>query len=130
MLASAKQKVMLSATWIADNDLKIIHAATLDDCAVNPDSWIDDGLIFSIEIDEKRFFPFYALDPSQKFFPYKILAEILKVFDGSKSGWGVAFWFSSISGFLGPQSPQALLLSNPDRVLAAAQDEMLGITHG
>lgn len=130
MLESAKQKVMRSTTWITGNDLKIIYAATLDDCAVNLDSWIDNGLIFSIEIDEKRFFPFYALDPLQKFFPYKILAEILKVFGGSKTGWGVAIWFSSISGFLGSQSPQTLLSSNPDWVLAAAKDEMLGIIHG
>lgn len=130
MLASAKKAVIRSATWIYRDDFKRIIEVSSGDYVTTPESLIEDGRIFSIEIDGKMCFPFYVLDPALKLFPHKMLSEILNVFGKSKNGWGAAFWFASVSGFLGGQCPQDLILDSPERVLAAAHNEMLGITHG
>ena len=38
--------------------------------------------------------------------------------------------FQSVNGFLGGKRPQDLLATDPDRVIAAARDEVLGVLHG
>ena len=47
-----------------------------------------------------------------------------------KYGWGLAYWFASANSLLGGKRPQDVLATSPDRVLAAAADEMAGIAHG
>jgi hypothetical protein len=129
MLADAKKAVFQSTTWVARDDFQTILIVSPDD-AVTPEGLLEDGRIFAIEVDGAKLFPFYALDPSLGFLPHKTLAEILNIFSWSKSGWELAFWFSSVTGFLGGQRPQDLLIKYPERVLVAAQDYSLGITHG
>jgi hypothetical protein len=41
----------------------------------------------------------------------------------------MAYWFRSENSFLGGNRPQDLLASAPDRVIAAAVDEILEMTH-
>jgi hypothetical protein len=62
--------------------------------------------------------------------PYKALAEVLKTFGETKSGWDVAFWFAGLNSFLGDQRPQDLSATRPELVIAAAQDEVDGVQHG
>lgn len=73
------------------------------------------------------YFPRYALDPSLDYRPAKSLAAVLAVFRGLKSDWGVAYWFASVNSFLGGKRPQDLLLQQPDRVVAAAEDAIAGV---
>ncbi|OZY86055.1 hypothetical protein CBP51_03215 [Cellvibrio mixtus] len=129
MLADAKKAVFQSTTWVARNDFQTLLMVSPGD-AVTPESLLEDGRIFAIEVDGAKLFPFYALDSSMGFLPHKILAEIINVLGNSKNGWSAAFWFASVSGYLGGQSPQNLLIKNPERVLAAAQSYAQGITHG
>ena len=62
--------------------------------------------------------------------PAKGLVRVLKVFRGNKDDWGLAYWFASANSFLGGKRPQDLLISKPDRVVAAAEDEVAGVLHG
>ena len=48
----------------------------------------------------------------------------------AKDGWGLAYWFASANSFLGGKRPQDVLLESPERVLAAAADEMAEVAHG
>lgn len=58
------------------------------------------------------------------------MAEVLRVFDGKKEGWGLAYWFASVNSYLGGKRPQDLLIAAPARVVAAVEDEVAGVTHG
>ena len=56
--------------------------------------------------------------------------EVLEIFGESKDSWGLAYWFSSVNSFLGGKRPQDVLAKQPDRVIAAAVDELEGVVHG
>ena len=71
-----------------------------------------------------------GLDVEAGYRPLKPLAPILAVFGTAKDGWGLAYWFASANSFLGGKRPQDVLPKSPDRVLAAADDEMAEIAHG
>jgi hypothetical protein len=47
-----------------------------------------------------------------------------------KDEWGIAYWFQSSNSFLGGKRPQDLLSSAPQRMLAAAEDEVQEVAHG
>jgi hypothetical protein len=72
----------------------------------------------------------YAFQDHAGHRPEPDLTVILDVLRTKKDGWGIAFWFSSRNGFLGYRRPQEVLCSDADKVLLAAKDEVLGITHG
>jgi len=42
----------------------------------------------------------------------------------------MAYWFMSSNSFLGGKRPQDLLMSAPEKVIAAAQDEVQAVAHG
>ncbi|KPA88153.1 hypothetical protein PF66_05385 [Pseudomonas asplenii] len=42
----------------------------------------------------------------------------------------MAYWFRSDNSMLGGKRPRDLLACAPDRLMAAAQDEVLGVAHG
>ena len=58
------------------------------------------------------------------------MADVIGILAGHKDGWGMAYWFQSVNGFLGGKRPQDLLATDPDRVIAAARDEVQGVLHG
>jgi hypothetical protein len=64
--------------------------------------------------------------------PWNLAAEhnILRVFGDTKDSWGLAFWFAGLNSFLDDQRPQDLLAADPERVIAAAKDEVEGVQHG
>lgn len=130
MLAKAKQLTLVTTSWFTAQDLNNIRLRNSVASLEHPDEWILSKRIFAVEIGEKEFIPFYALNPEQNFSPHTILTEILEVFSGKKNSWSMAFWFSAMSGYLGGERPKDLLTTQPELVLAAAKDESQGVTHG
>jgi hypothetical protein len=55
------------------------------------------------------------------------MSQVIEVFDGHKDGWGMAFWFLSANSF---GNDRRTYLLDPERVIAAARDEVQGIEHG
>lgn len=92
-----------------------------------PNKWKEDWHCRHRGVD---YFPSYALDPSTGYRPAEGLARVLGVFRGRKDDWGLAYWFASVNSFLGGKRPQDLLIDQPDRVFAAADDEVAGMRHG
>jgi hypothetical protein len=130
MLAAAKQLTIVTTSWINTRDLQTIRKQASSVPKEHPAVWVARRSVFTVQIAEEEFLPFYALDPYKDFSPYEILTEIIKVFAVRKNDWGMAFWFGAANGFLGGKLPKDLLSTHPHLVLAAAKDEVEGITHG
>ena len=62
--------------------------------------------------------------------PIPGLKDILSILYPMKNGWGVSFWFISPNALLGGKRPQDLLSTEVNRVILAARDEAVGVTHG
>ena len=98
--------------------------------SAQPNKWKRQGQIFAIHHKGIDYFPGFGLDPDRGFRPLKALADVIGILAGHKDGWGMAYWFQSVNGFLGGKRPQDLLATDPDRVIAAARDEVQGVLHG
>lgn len=92
--------------------------------------WKKDQLIFSVRYDGTEYFPCYALDPGADHRPAEALSEVLAIFRDRKNDWGIAIWFASLNSYLGGRRPQDLMTEQPRRIIAAAEAEAAGITHG
>lgn len=130
MLICAKRAVLNSTRWLSATEIKDLHGFNDKSPAEQPAEWLREGKIFSIHHDGAEYFPSYALDGMSGYRPLEIMSDVLKVFGATKDGWGIAFWFASVNGFLGGKRPQDLLTLQPGEVLAAAYDELQGIAHG
>jgi len=92
--------------------------------STRPNKWKRLQQIFAIDLHGVvDYFPGYGLDPAG-YRPRAPMGQVLKVFGGAKDGWGLAGWFLAVNSVLGGRRPQDLLATKPERVIAAAQDEM------
>jgi hypothetical protein len=130
MMVDAKSTILRSGDFLPAGDIARMAGYSPKNPSAQPNKWKRDGAIFAFQHKGIDYFPRYALDPMESYRPYKALAEILKIFGETKSGWGAAFWFAGINSFLDDQRPQDLLATRPDLVIAAAQDEVDGVQHG
>lgn len=130
MMVDAKSTILRSGDFLPASDIAGIAGYSPKNPSAQPNKWKRDGAIFAFQYKGIDYFPRYALDPLESYRPYKALAEVLKNFGETKSGWGAAFWFAGLNSFLDDQRPQDLLATRPDLVIAAAQDEANGVQHG
>jgi len=130
MTAEARKSVLETGDWMTAAEVAKIAGFSTTNPSAQPNKWKREGQIFAIHHRGTDYFPGYALDASTHYRPAKGLARVLEVFRGKKDDWGLAYWFASVNSFLGGKRPQDLLISKPDRVLAAAEDEVAGLLHG
>lgn len=130
MVADARKAVLENGDWLTAAEVARAAGFSASNPSAQPNKWKKEGLIFAVRHRGVDYFPGYALDPSAGFRPVKVLARILEVFRGKKDDWGLAYWFASVNSFLGGKRPQDLLASEPERVIAAAEDEVIGVVHG
>jgi len=130
MIARSRQAVLEGADWLTAVQVATLAELSLSNPSTQPNKWKRQRQIFAIHHHGVDYFPGYGLDPNTSYRPLKALSEVLEVFDGQKDGWGLAYWFLSANSFLGGQRPQDLLASRPDRVIAAARDEVQEVAHG
>ncbi len=130
MLAKAKKAVLEGSEWLTAMELAELAGLSTRNPSAQPNKWKKAGKIFAINHAGIDYFPGYALDPKSGYRPYKSLTKILQVFSGHKDSWGVAIWFASQNSFLGTERPLDQIKNEPDRVLAAAMDDVQEIAHG
>ncbi|HDC4501870.1 hypothetical protein [Enterobacter kobei] len=130
MLIKARKAVLDSGDWLSAAELTQLAQLSTTNPSAQPNKWKKSGQIFAIHHNGVDYFPGYGLDRDANFRPLKALAQVIEVFDGHKDGWGMAFWFLSANSFLGGKRPQDLLATDPERVIAAARDEVQGVEHG
>ena len=119
-----------SGDWVTASQLAQMAGLSTTNPSAQPNKWKRQGLIFAINHNSNDYFPIFALDPEHGYRPFKFMKAVLEVFGESKSGWGLAYWFAGVNGFLGGKRPQDILLNDPERVVAAAEDEVMGLLHG
>lgn len=129
MAGRARHAVLKGADWLTAAQLAEIAGLSTSNPSTQPNKWKRQKQIFAIHHNGTDYFPGYALDPATGYRPYKSLKSILEVFGDEKDGWGLAFWFLANNSFLGGHKPQDLLATDPERVLAAAKDEMEPVAH-
>lgn len=130
MLTRAKQDVLDSTRWLAAAEIEALRRSHSRTAVDGASEWLRNGRIFSIHHDGREYFPCYALDALAGYRPLRVVSNVLAAFGTTKDSWGVAFWFASASSYLGGKRPQDLLVTQPDQVVAAAYDELQGISHG
>ena len=130
MLVAARKAVLASGDWLSATELASLAGFSPRNPSAQPNKWKRQGQIFAIHHKGIDYFPGFGLDPDRGFRPLKALADVIGILAGHKDGWGMAYWFQSVNGFLGGKRPQDLLATDPDRVIAAARDEVLGVLHG
>ncbi|MCO6055548.1 hypothetical protein NG726_02515 [Pseudomonas sp. MOB-449] len=130
MVARAKKAVLESGDWLSAADAARLCGYSEKNPSTQPNKWKREGKIFAILHHGNDYFPAYGLDPHQGYRPQKAMAEVLKVFGTTKDAWGLAYWFTSVNSFMGGKRPQDLLATQPERVIAAAKDELQGVVHG
>ena len=129
MMLRAKAAVLEGADWLTAAQVASIAGLSEKNPSAQLHKWKRDGAIFAIRRSGIDYFPGYGLDPDQEYRPRRALKKVIEQFDGSKEGWGLAFWFQSANSFLGGKRPMELLAKKPDAVIAAAADEMVGVVH-
>lgn len=130
MLVTARKAVLESGDWLTAAEVAQLAGFSPRNPSAQPNRWKKQGQIFAIQHHGVDYFPAYGLAADTGFRPHKALAQIIEIFDGHKDAWGMAYWFLADNGFLGGRRPQDLLADDPDRVIAAAQDEVAGVGHG
>lgn len=130
MQVEAKTQILNSGDFVRAADIAKLAGYSDNNPSAQPSKWKREGTIFAIEHNGVDYFPLFGLNPEKNYKPYPALIEVLKIFQGTKSGWSLAFWFAGLNSFLDDQRPQDLLASKPQEVIAAARDEMEGLQHG
>src|SRR3954453_7360030 len=129
LLIEAKTAILNSGDFLPATEVAKLAGFSASNLSVQPTKWKRNREIFGIQHGREDCLPLYGLDPGDHR-PRKEMAEILNVFGDAKDGWGLAFWFAGLNSFLDDERPQDVLATDPDRVLAAAKDEMAELEHG
>lgn len=130
MLLDARSRILESGDFLPAGEIAKLAGYSEKNPSAQPNRWKKDGAIFAIQHKSVDYFPLYALDPNQNYRPFRAVAEVLRVFGESRTGWVTAFWFAGLSSYLDDRRPQDLLACDPDLVIAAAKDEVEGVQHG
>lgn len=130
MQAEAKTKVLESGDYLRAAEVAKLAGYSESNPSAQTSKWKRDKTIFSVEMNGVDYFPFFALNPEKSYKPYSVVGEVLDVFQDTKSGWNMAFWFAGLNSFLDDRRPQDLLATKPALVIAAAKDAMEGLRHG
>jgi hypothetical protein len=130
MTADARKAVFESGDWLTAVQIAEVAGFSMTNPSAQPNKWKKDGLIFAVRHRGIDYFPGYGLDPGTGYRPIKTLSKVLRVLGENKDDWGLAYWFASVSSFLGGMRPQDMLAHQPERVVAAAEDELAGALHG
>ncbi len=130
MAGEARAAVIETADWLTAAQLSEVAGFGGLNPSAQPNRWKREGRIFAIRQAGSDLFPGYALNPEAGYRPIPGLAPILSLFEPEMDEWEIAIWFASVNSYLGGTMPKDLLLREPGRVLAAAEDEMAGVLHG
>jgi hypothetical protein len=129
MLVEARTAILNSGDFLPATEVARLAGFSSTNLSVQPNKWKRNREIFAIQHGREDYLPLYALNPGDHR-PRKEMEEILNIFGDAKDGWGLAFWFAALNSFLDDERPQDMLATAPERVIAAARDEMAELQHG
>jgi hypothetical protein len=130
MLSQTLDTIISSSDWLTVHDLAALAGAEQLEFGQQLARWEAEGRFFSFSHKGIQLFPSYALDPACLYEPVERLSEIIAVLATKKDGWSMACWFGYTNSYLGGKAPKTFLNSEPDKVLDAARDAVIGMLHG
>lgn len=129
MIAKAQDMIIGDSQWVTGKDIAELAQFKSTNKSAGVAKWKSANKIFSVFYSGEEFYPIYALDKSNGFRPLEGLKPILELFSDKKDGWGTAYWFGSVNGYLGGRIPKDVIHSDPELVLKAAAVEVAGVIH-
>jgi hypothetical protein len=131
MLENAKSFVRASGEFRTVPDLAKLLRIEINDLNQQLHDWKDRREIFSIQDGtEGELFPLFAFDRNRGPRVSEAIPGVLEIFRDRLSDWGIAAWFIAGNSYLDGESPKSLVEKNPNRVIAAALDEISEVSHG
>ncbi|MDC9589373.1 hypothetical protein PSI23_08570 [Xenorhabdus sp. XENO-10] len=127
-IESLKNSILEESKWLPAYELSQSAGFSLLNPSATPNRWKKAKKIFALSVKGKDLYPQYALDEGG--LPIPIIKNIIEVFDGKKTCWGMAIWFSTPNSWLGEEKPKDVLINRPNDVLNAAKQEAEGPLHG
>lgn len=129
-LQCARRKVLRGGDWLSADELLALASPRDQISEANLSLWLRADQIFFIRSGGTDYFPRYALDAMHGYQPVPDLHFVIRILKTMKNGWEMAFWFASLNSYLGDQRPQDVLHHHMERVIEAARQEVLPISHG
>ncbi|MDC9593995.1 hypothetical protein [Xenorhabdus sp. IM139775] len=123
-----KNSILAESNWLPAYELSQGAGFSLLNPSATPNRWKQAKKIFAVSVKGKDLYPQYALDEGG--LPLPVLKDIIEIFEGKKTSWGMAIWFNTPNSWLDKEKPKDVLLSRPDEVLNAARQEAEGPLHG
>jgi hypothetical protein len=135
MSRKARELALQSTEWLSFSDIAEHSVECSRISETSPDHWLANKQIFAITLDKADYFPAYGLHEvmhGNVFVrePKPIMASLITTLGDVCSGWQLAAWFASASGYLNGARPMDLLDSEPERVMKAAKFSAEGVQHG
>ncbi|WP_323854568.1 hypothetical protein [Xenorhabdus koppenhoeferi] len=127
-IEALKNSILEESKWLPAYELSQSAGFSLLNPSATPNRWKKTKKIFAVSVKGKDLYPQYALDEGG--LPIPIIKNIIEVFDGKKTSWGMAIWFSTPNSWLGKEKPKDVLANRPNDVLNAARQEADGPLHG
>lgn len=122
--ADARTAVLQGGYWLTAVQIVQLVKLAASRLPPHPQNWRSQKRIFTIHHGGVEYFPAYGLNPEDGYRPLKLMADLIKVLAEHKDSWQMAQWFQTESDFLYGESPQQILVDEPERVMAAARYEI------
>lgn len=119
--SNAKARARFFGEWpsFTSKDLADVAGHGSKNKSMTASRWKMKGKVFSIKHGGVEYFPSFQFEEGQ---PIEIVAKVLALLDGKKSGWQLAFWFTSPNGWLAGKRPVDVLKDGDAVVSAAARE--------
>lgn len=121
-------RIYKESHWFSASELSRMAGFLNTNPSSGPNRWKSAGRIFAIQSNGKDYYPAYAVDEGGR--PLPIVKQVMQIFAGRKTSWGLAIWFGSPNSWLGGDKPKDVLLTASEQVLIAAKAEMERGVHG
>ncbi|MGO4317777.1 hypothetical protein [Agrobacterium sp. MCAB5] len=120
--SNAKARARFFAEWpsFTSKDLADVAGHGSKNKSMTASRWKVKGKVFSIKHGGVEYFPAFQFEEGQ---PIESIAKVLSLLGGKKSGWQLAFWFTSPNGWLAGKRPVDVLKEG-DAAISAADREV------
>lgn len=119
--SNAKARARFFGEWssFTSKDLAEVAGHGSKNKSMTASRWKMKGKVFSIKHSGVEYFPTFQFEEGQ---PIESVAKVLALLGEKKSGWQLAFWFTSPNGWLAGKRPVDVLKDGDAVVSAAARE--------
>jgi hypothetical protein len=119
--AAARRDFLGEFPTLTSADVARAAGSAAKNAAALATRWRKEGRVFAVSWGGELRYPAFQFDDAGA--PLPSIKPVLEVFQDVASDWQVALWFATPSPYLPRQARPIQLVSDPDRLLMAAQAE-------